>query len=137
MDKVRKILNLEFWLPILVSLVIIVLYETEILLPGMWATDKLLQYYLAITMELVTISFIPLSLKLFKFKKVKASIEAEAEGGLRKWGQIRITMLTLPMMLNTWLYYQFIGISFGYMGIIGLLCLFFVYPSKTRCNSLS
>lgn len=137
MNKVRRTLNLEFWLPILVSLVIIVLYEDEILLPGMWADDKLLQYYLAIAMELVTICLIPLSLRLFKFKKVKASLEDDPERSLRKWGQIRIAMLTLPMMLNTWLYYQFIGVAFGYMGIIGLLCLVFVYPSKTRCSSLS
>ena len=27
------------------------------------------------------------------------------------------------------------NVAFGYMGIIGLLCLVFVFPSKTRCES--
>ena len=41
-------------------------------------------------------------------------------------------MLCGPMMLNTWLYYQFMNVAFGYMGIIGLLSLAFVYPTRTR-----
>ena len=37
-------------------------------------------------------------------------------------------------MLNAVLYYQFMAVAFGYMSIILLLSLFFVYPSKTRCE---
>ena len=49
-----------------------------------------------------------------------------------RWGTLRLAMLCVPMMLNTWLYYQFVNVAFGYMGIIGLLSLAFVYPTRTR-----
>ena len=43
-------------------------------------------------------------------------------------------MIGLPMVANTWLYYQFMNVAFGYMAIIGLLSLCFIYPSHARCN---
>lgn len=135
MERVRKILLLEFWLPIVVSLVVIVLFENEILIPGAYADNKIADYYVAIAMELVTICLIPLSLRLFKFKKVKAAIKAGSYNGLLHWGALRLAMLVVPMVANAILYYLFMNVAFGYMGIIGLLCLVFVYPSKTRCNT--
>lgn len=133
----RKTLLWEFWIPVIISLIIIVLYENEILLPGVWGTDKIADYYVAIAMELITICLIPLALRMFKFKKVQASVKKDSEHNYMRWASLRIVMLTLPMMVNAWLYYQFMNVAFGYMGIIGLLCLVFIYPSKTRCNSLS
>ena len=85
-------------------------------------------------MELITICLIPISLRLFKFHVVKRAFQSSAEAALRKWGSVRLLMLTLPMLVNCWLYYQFMNVAFGYMGIIGLLSLCFVYPSKARCN---
>lgn len=135
MEKVRKILLIEFWLPVAISLLFIILFENEILLPGGYGDDKMADYYVAIVMELITICLIPIALRLFKFKKVRESLKDKNIDALKGWGSLRLTMLTLPMMLNTLLYYLFMNVAFGYMGIIGLLCLVFVYPSKTRCNS--
>lgn len=134
-EKVRKILTIEFWLPIFVSLVIIVLFESETLLPGVFGDNKIADYYVAIVMELFTICLIPLALRLFKFKKVKASLKETSFKGLLHWGTIRLLLLVIPMMVNTIFYYLFMNVAFGYMGIIGLLCLVFVYPSRTRCNT--
>lgn len=135
MEKVRKILLLEFWLPIVVCLVVIVLFENEVLIPGAYGYNKIADYYVAIAMELLTICLIPLSLRLFKFKKVKSSIKESSCQGLLHWGALRLAMLVIPMMANAVLYYLFMNVAFGYMGIIGLLCLVFVYPSRTRCNA--
>lgn len=135
MEKVRKILLIEFWLPIAISLVLIILYENEVIMPGAYGDDKLLDYYAAIIMELITICLIPISLRLFKFKKVKAALKEKSWDGLKSWGSLRLLMLVVPVVLNTLLYYLFMNVAFGYMGIIGLLCLVFVYPSKTRCKS--
>ena len=41
--------------------------------------------------------------------------------------------LCLPMLINTFMYYQTMSPAFGYMAIILVLCLFFVYPSIGRC----
>lgn len=135
MKRVRKILLMEFWIPIVICLVVIVLFENEVLLPGVFGNDKVHDYYAAIFMELITICLIPLSLRLFKFKKVRKMMEGKGVDDLLRWGSVRLCMLVVPMMVNAVLYYLFMNVAFGYMGIIGLLCLVFVYPSKTRCES--
>ncbi len=129
----HKLLLFEFWLPVLICLCIIILYENDILLSGGWHGNKMSEYYVAIAMELVTICLIPISLRLFKFRGVKRALQSSAETALGHWGSVRLSMLTLPMLVNCWFYYQFMNVAFGYMGIIGLLSLCFVYPSKVRC----
>lgn len=133
--KTRTFLLAAFWSPIIVCLAIIIPYENDWLLAGALAGDKVAEYYAAIAMELLTICLIPFSLRLFKFKAVRKALAADAATALRRWGTLRMAMLTVPMMVNCVLYYQFMNVAFGYMGIIGLLCLVFVFPSKTRCES--
>lgn len=131
----RKLLLIQFWVPVAVCLAIIVPYENDWLMAGALQSDKVLEYYVAIAMELITICLIPLSLRLFKFKAIKRALMNNPTSGLKRWGSIRLAMLTVPMMVNAWLYYQFMNVAFGYMGIIGLLSLVFIYPSKTRCEA--
>ena len=45
-----------------------------------------------------------------------------------------MSLLADPMLINTLLYYVFMNVAFGYMAIIGLLSMVFVYPSKSRCE---
>lgn len=134
-QKTRTSLLVEFWIPIILCLAIIIPYENDWLIAGALQGDKISEYYTAMAMELITICLIPLALRLFKFKKVKTALSADAPAALRRWGTLRLAMLTVPMMVNCVLYYQFMNVAFGYMGIIGLLCLVFVYPSKTRCET--
>ena len=137
MQLIQRKLFLQFWLPIVICLVLIVLYENEVLEPAVWQGFKVNEYYAAIVMELVTICLIPLSLRLFKFGFVKRSFTANGPDALLRWGTVRMDMLTVPMMVNTFLYYQFMNVAFGYMGIILLLCMMFVYPSRRRCEDES
>lgn len=130
-------MTLEFWLPVALSLIIVVLYETESLADGVWATDKSLEFVIATVMELLTICLIPLALRLFKFKHIHRQLHQAAEdvrrSSLLRYGSLRLNMLCLPLLVNTLLYYLFMNVAFGYMAIILLLCLFFVYPSMARC----
>lgn len=135
MEKTRHILYIEFWVPITVCLALIVPYENDWLLAGSLENEKMLEYNLAIAMELITICLIPVALRLFKFKRIKQSLQSSPEASLRLWGTVRMAMLTVPMMVNCWLYYQFMNVAFGYMGIIGLLSMMFVFPSRTRCEA--
>ena len=50
-----------------------------------------------------------------------------------KLGMLRLSLLLIPMQVNTLLYYLYMNPAFGYMAIILLLCLPFVYPSMNRC----
>ena len=84
-------------------------------------------------MELLTLCIIPMSLRLFKFGAVsRRLVSAES---LLKYGMVRMLMLCLPMLANTLLYYLYMNVAFGYMAIIVFLCLAFVLPTKTRCES--
>ena len=45
----------------------------------------------------------------------------------------RLLILEVPMVINTLLYYIYMNTTFGYMGIMLLLCLPFVFPTLNRC----
>jgi hypothetical protein len=47
----------------------------------------------------------------------------------------RLIILEAPMVINTLLYYIYMNPTFGYLAIILLLCLPFVFPSYNRCVS--
>ena len=46
---------------------------------------------------------------------------------------MRLLILEVPMVSNTYLYYMYMNTTFGYLAIILLLCLPFVFPSLNRC----
>ncbi len=134
MNSLNK-LKLVFWAPVAVSIAVVACYESGLLLEGSCADDRLQEYYCALVMELLTIVLIPLALRLFRLSWVERSIKADPSRRLPVWRYVRMAMLSVPMMANVLLYYQFVHPSFGYMAIIGLLSLSFVYPSAARCQS--
>ncbi|HCC87139.1 MAG TPA: hypothetical protein DEQ17_02590 [Prevotella sp.] len=134
MSNSRKLLLVEFWIPVFICFCVIILFENDLLLSGGWLENKVQEYYVAIVMELLTIMMIPLSLRLFKFGIVRRQLLLSPIHSLVTWGTLRLCMLAVPMMVNCWLYYMFMNVAFGYMGIICVLCLCFVYPSKARCQ---
>ena len=52
---------------------------------------------------------------------------------MMKWGLIRLLIIEVPMLADTLLYYIYMNTTFGYLGIMLLLCMPFVYPSMNRC----
>lgn len=134
MKRTKYILAAEMFGSILISLIIIVLYESGTLLPGSLSDSANTEFLTVTFMEVITICMIPLSLKLFKFSKISLSLKNDKYRGLTKWGTIRMAMICVPMIVNTLCYYLFgFNVAFGYMGIIGLICLAFVFPSTSRC----
>ncbi|MBQ8047482.1 MAG: hypothetical protein IJ196_06130 [Prevotella sp.] len=139
MKKTQNVLMWYFWLPVIISLLLVVAYESNLVLNGYWATNSTLQFILATFMELLTVCIIPLALRLFRYSRISRSLtkgtDEERAASLLKWGTVRINMLGIPLVLNILLSYLTQGVSFWYMGIILALCLFFVYPSMSRCLS--
>ena len=134
MKKVKSILQFEFWIPVVLSLLLVFLFETEILESGLLGGDKSLEFVMASVMELATICAIPLALYLFRLPKIHAQLHSERrEGSLLRWGACRLSLLCVPMVANTLLYYLFMHVAFAYLAIILLLSLCFVYPSLERC----
>ena len=136
MEKTVKNLRMFFICSIAVALIIIILYETEILLPGALALNNKLCFVVATIMELLTIAIIPFALRLFKFRKVNSKLtenESTRWENLLKFGSVRILLLAIPMIINVVCYYLFTLTAFAYMAIILFLCMFFVYPTVDKC----
>ena len=85
-------------------------------------------------MEVLTLAGVWLALRLLHFQKVHADLMQRKEAALGKWATLRLLLLELPMVVNTLLYYMYMQTTYGYMAIIALLALPFVYPSKSRCQ---
>ena len=116
-------------------LMIVCIYETEVVVPGLLATDKQSEFLLTFLMELMTLGCAFLALRLFKFEKIHQELISGKAVALRKWGVIRLVMLLFPLWADTLLYYIYMNTTFGYLGIILALCLPFVYPSMSRCEA--
>ena len=133
--KIRKILLAEMIVPVVVALIVVVLYEKEILLWGVHAGDKNAEFVVLTLMELLVICTIPLTLRLFNFRKIREQLNKHRESALLKWGSLRIMLLAIPMLLNVILYYLFANVAFGYMAIILVICMAFIIPTASRCQS--
>lgn len=139
MRRTKNILTAELTASVVAALLIVVLFETGLIVPGVWYGNGEAAFIVAFVMEMITVCLIPLALYMFKIGKVRNLLtkdDGKAAGRLMAWGSLRMMMLCLPMVLNTLFYYMFgLAVSFGYMAIILFLCLFMVYPSMDRCLS--
>jgi hypothetical protein len=115
------------------ALVLILLYETDILDAGMMEEQKQSEFIMTALMELVSLGAAFLGLRLFKFKAVHDDLVNRNETAMWKWGLIRLLILEVPMVVDTLLYYWYMNTTFGYLAVMLLLCLPFVFPSLNRC----
>ena len=133
-DTTTKILKATFWGLLAVGATMVVAFESNLLLPGEMSGNGIMEYYFAVTLQLLTIALLPLALRLFKFKAVAKLLLSEGGKRLLPLALLRMSMIAVPMLANGLLYYLFMSTTFGYMAIICLLCITFVYPSSERCN---
>ncbi len=134
--SVQRLLMIQFFLPIILSLLMVVLFETGALASGNWAGSGQKEFVCLVVMELLTICCIPLSLRLFKYKKVAEALksdDAQALHALQRWGSVRLDVLGALLVVNVLFYYLFVHAAFCYMAVIVFLSLFFIYPSLDRC----
>ena len=135
MKKVSKQLMVFYTAQVVLALVVIVLFELNVLPEGIKADDKQSEFMLVATMELVSLGAAFLGLRLFKFKAIHHDLVTREEKAMWKWGMTRLLILEAPMVIDTLLYYIYMNPTFGYLAIILLLCLPFVFPSLNRCLS--
>ena len=131
----QHMLMFNFLFMVGLSLLLVVMYECEVFEPTDLANDAQLVFGLQILMEFFSIVVIPIALKMFAIKAVHRRLVAGKGAALLRWGTARLNLLCLPMLIDTFLYYQTMWPGFGYLAIILFLCLFFVFPSMGRCES--
>lgn len=135
MKKIRNLLLTIFVGTLCLAVCIVVLFETDVLECGLLATEKQSEFLWTTLMELITLATAFLTLRLFKFEKVHRDLTERRGQALCQWGVVRLLMLTVPLLANTLLYYIYMNPTFGYLAIILVLCLPFVYPSESRCQA--
>ena len=124
---------IQFAAAIGVSLLLVILFETGILPIGSLSQWLNAEFLCRCFMEVATLGGIWLALRLFKMAKVHTDLLRRKEQALRCWGTVRLAILGGLMVVNTLLYYIYMQTTYGYMAIILLLCMPFVYPSMGRC----
>jgi hypothetical protein len=134
MKQTQRLLMILFITSIVLPLAMVVLFETGIIATGIMAGDTQSEFLLTSTMELVTLAFAFLSLRLFKFGRIHADLVNRQEKALLKWGYLRLLLIQAPLVINTLLYY-FFGFepAFGYLAVITLLSMVFILPTTNRC----
>ena len=133
MKKTRNLLSCVYAAGIVIIVVLIVLYEYDILASGMLAGAHQSEFLWTTLMELSTLGCAFLALRLFKFDRIHRALNDQKAVALKKWGLLRLMLLFVPLLADTLLYYNYMNPTFGYLGIILALCLPFVYPSEGRC----
>ena len=132
MKKTNKILQTVLYVSLAVSLVMVILFECNILECGLLAANLKYEFVAATIMELITICAIPVVLRTFKFGFIKKSVRNGGEDSLRMWSLLRLSIMCVLMVVNTLLYYIFMYVAFGYMAIILFLCTFLIFPNMER-----
>lgn len=92
------------------------------------------RFLLSTLMILLTICLLPLSLRMFKLKRIQADLLERKEKALTVWGTLRLATMGLLLTINTVLYYALeFESAYGYLALVVLLCMPFVLPTMNRC----
>lgn len=130
----KKLMTI-FIASLLLNAMIIIIYETNILLEGGLCGDANSEFLASTAMQLITIGEIPLALRMFKFNGVRAYITANGIQGHYRMALIRMMMLMVPLTINVLCYYLFMKASFAYLAVIIAISLIFIIPTQSRCDS--
>lgn len=133
MKRTQTILMSVFVALLTLTILWVVLAETGVIETGQFTGNAQQEFLQVAVMEIATLGSVFLALRLFKFKAIHKELVENKEQALLKWGLIRLVLLEVPMLSNTLFYYQFMNTTFGYLAIIQLLCLPFVFPTMGRC----
>lgn len=129
----QNLLKIIFGCMIGCSLIIAVLFEGNFLPSGILVGNSQQEFFCTLFMELLTICMIPLALRLIRSGSKTVMRDQDALYiWYRKRAVQRVLMMGLPLFVNTLLYYLFMNVTFGYMALILLICMFFIIPTQAR-----
>ena len=140
MKQKQIVLNVYFYLSIVLAAGLALLFETNCLPTGEWSTQTTKEFLITYAMEAVAIGFTWLSLRMFKLKHVQGFLQGDVARGNRRYfalALVRLSLLCIPLLLDVVFYYLFMRVTFAGLAGIHLLSLFFVAPTRARFESES
>lgn len=127
--RLLRCLKIEFALLWVLCVILVVLYECDILPQGILADDARTGYMLQVLGILLAVGLIPLSLRLFSLsltKYVRTLPLVEALKSYRRWNEVRVCLLLVAALINLSVYYWT-------MDTTGLLCTGMVLVASLFC----
>lgn len=130
-----RILQVEFAMLWMLVVLLVVLYEYDVLPQGVFADDAQACYVMQATGILLTVGMIPLSLRMFSLsltRYVRRLSLPDALVSYRRWSEVRLGMLLAPALFDMTVYYTTLDTT-GLLcaGMVLLVSLFYV-PGRTR-----
>ena len=125
-----KTIKIIFWAVLALMLAAVILFETNEQLTGFLGMTEADEFKLLSVMEMLTLMSIFLMLRLFKFERIARQIEESPQRALPLWTSVRVAVMMTMIAVNGLLYYGTMNTTFGYLAIIMMVSLPFVYPQK-------
>lgn len=133
--KLARTLKTEYGLFILLPVLLCILAETDWFPTGYYADDARMQYVLGTLGILLTLTLVPLSLKLFSFKLFQKLKEAPVERAFKRYKTycgIRIGLLAVVVLTNIAFYYLTLQNTGLFCTFIGLAASLFCIPGESK-----
>lgn len=134
-DQLMKALWIQVGVALGIALLLILLFEYDILPQGLLAGDVLMDYVLQITTILLTLVCIPFSLKLYSQAVSKHRPENDLSDGIRNlkhWSGRRLFTIALPLYVGIITYYLTMSVSNLFCALIAGITLTFCIPVRER-----
>jgi len=133
----RIILHLQIQYAVFIFFVLLlgISYEMEWLPTGLYAIDPRMQYILETVGILVTIAFVPFSLKLYSRVYTRYIQNAPLLKALKLyelWSSIRLLLLVVAVLLNIVVYYLTLDNIGGLCALIGITASLFCLPGENK-----
>ncbi len=131
----NRLMLTQYLIYLAVAILLVVLYQSEVILEGAYAADFGMQYILETIGIITTIALLPLSLKLFSIKLNKEIKEAGFENALKlykQWSTIRLMILAFLTYLNIIIYYMTLNNIGGLCALMALTASIFCLPGEKK-----
>lgn len=139
MDKqikaVTRTMQIQYVFYIAIAILLVVLYQSDIIMEGTYAGDFGMQYILETIGILTTIALVPLSLKIFSVKlnnKIKMAGFENALKLYQQWSSVRLMIIAFITYLNIMIYYMTLNSIGGLCALIGLTASVFCLPGERK-----
>lgn len=117
------------------ALLLVVLYETGVMDEGIFAGNVRMEYILQTVGILLAIGLIPLSLRLFSLslvKRIQLLSLPDALSSYRRWSEIRLGLLLVPVLMNLSFYYLTLDTTGILCAAMSLVASLFCVPTHKR-----
>lgn len=137
-NKIMKCLQIEYIAIWVLPLLLVILYETGAMTEGGYAGDMRMDYILQSIGILLTVGLIPLALRLFSLslvRRVQHLSLPDAIGSYRRWSEIRLGLLLVPVLVNLSFYYLTLNNTGVLCAAMSLIASLFCIPTRKRVLS--